>query len=32
MDGESEESIIWKDTEFLSVSNNGYQDFVVAKI
>nr|DAN33809.1 MAG TPA: Calcium-activated chloride channel-like protein [Caudoviricetes sp.]DAN63494.1 MAG TPA: Calcium-activated chloride channel-like protein [Caudoviricetes sp.] len=32
MDGESEESIIWKDTKFLSVSNNGYQDFVVAKI
>ena len=32
VDGESEESIIWKDTEFLSVSNNGYQDFVVAKI
>lgn len=32
VDGESEESIIWKDTKFLSVSNNGYQDFVVAKI
>lgn len=32
IDWENEESIIWKDTEFLSVSNNGYQDFVVAKI
>ena len=31
LDGNVENSVVWKDTQFISVSNNGFQDFVVAK-
>nr|DAU58468.1 MAG TPA: hypothetical protein [Caudoviricetes sp.]DAX31547.1 MAG TPA: hypothetical protein [Caudoviricetes sp.] len=31
LDGEVENTVVWKDAQFISVSNNGFQDFVVAK-